>query len=197
MKAFVKAVINLFLCKIFYRVKYYNKEVEENIDKCVICANHSNPIEPTFIYAKTKNLCIMAKSELFSNKLLGNIFKYFDVFPIRRGEHDARSLIHAIKLFENVDNRKLLIFPEGTTIKKDRERGDAKVGPAYVAYKAKIPIVPVYITKNSKLFHRVDIIYGEPMYVTEEIGKDKIKLQEFSDKLLSNIYELKSKEEIK
>lgn len=191
MKAFIRGIFRIFLCKIFYRVKYINKEKEEALDKCIICPNHSNTLEPTWIYARTKNLAIMAKAELFENKLWGKILSYFGVFPIRRGQKDIKSLLHAIHLLKNNDNQKMLIFPEGERMKVDEARGTSKVGPAYIAYKAGVPIVPVYITKNAKLFSKVNIVYGDPMYVTSDIGESKDRLNEFSEKLLDNIYNLK------
>ena len=190
MKLIVKWIIRVLFCNIFYRVKFINKENEEKLDKCIICPNHSNFFEPAWIYSKTKDICIMAKAELFLNKFLAMIYKSLGVFPIRRGEHDVRSLIHAINLFKEVDKRKLLIFPEGERMKIDEEKGKAKVGPAYIAYKANVPIVPVYITKNAKVFSKVKIIYGEPIYITEEIAKDKKKIEQFSIEMLDKCYAL-------
>ncbi len=185
-----KALANFFLCKIFYRVKFINKENEESLDKCLICSNHSNTVEPAWIFSKTNNLAIMAKAELFESRFNRFFLTRLNVFPIKRGEHDARSLIHAIHLFKGVDKRKLLIFPEGQRIKKDRERGNAKVGPIYIAYKANVPIVPVYITKNAKIFSKVKIIYGTPIYITKEDMESKDKIQILADRLLDNCYEL-------
>ena len=190
MKLLVKWIIRILFCNIFYRVKFINKENEEKLDKCLICPNHSNYFEPAWIYSRTKKICIMAKAELFKNKVIASIYKYLGVFPIKRGEHDVRSLIHAINLFKGVDKRKLLVFPEGERIGKDREMGNAKVGPAYIAYKANVPIVPVYITKNAKVFSKVKIIYGDPVYVTKEIASDKKKIEEFSKELLKKCYDL-------
>lgn len=189
---FAKGFINIFLCKIFYRVHYHGLENLKNIDKCLICPNHSNTVEPGWIYAKVNDLCTMAKAELFENKFWNKFLTYFDVFPIRRGEKDSRSLIHAIKLFKNVNKRKLLVFPEGERLKKHVDRIPAKVGPAYIAYKAGVPIIPVYITKNVKLFSKVDVIFGKPVMVPDECSKDREKMQEFSDKLMDNIYNLKA-----
>lgn len=190
MISFIKFIINIVICHLLYRVRYIHKEKEEKLDKCIICPNHSNTLEPTWIYARTKNIFIMAKAELFKNKVVGYFFRKCNIFPIHRGEKDIRSLLHAINLFKNVPQRKLLIFPEGERIKKERERGNAKVGPAYVAYKAQVPIVPVYITKNAKLFSKVEIIYGDPIDVTKEVAEDKEKLRQFSDELLDKIYAL-------
>ena len=192
MIAFIKWFFRVFFCKLFYRVKFFNKEKEENLDKCIICPNHSNKFEPTWIYGNTKKLAIMAKAELFENKFIGKVLSYFGVFPIKRGNKDIKSMIHAIHLLKNNDNQKMLIFPEGERMKKNEPRGEAKVGPAYIAYKASVPIVPVYITKNAKLFSKVNIIYGDPIYVTEEIASDKEKLNKLSSDILDKIYNLKN-----
>ena len=191
MKKIVKWFIKIFLCNIFYRVKYIGADKLKNIDKCIICPNHSNTVEPAWIYAKSDNISIMAKAELFEKKFWNRIFTYFNVFPIHRGEHDVRSLIHAINLFKNVDKRKLLIFPEGERLKVTQDRIPAKVGPLYIASKANVPIIPVYITKNAKLFSKVYIIYGEPITITDKIIKDKQNLQKFADNMMDNIYNLK------
>ncbi len=188
-KAIVKGFIRIFFCNVFYRVKYIGKENIEKMDKCLICPNHSNTLEPTWIYAITKNISIMAKAELFENKFLAKLYRYFNVFPIHRGEHDIRSLIHAINLFKNTDNMKLLVFPEGERLKKEVDRIKPKVGPAYIASKAKVPMIPVYITKNAKMFSKVYIVFGEPMYPPN----NKERLQEFSNHFMDVAYGLKSK----
>ena len=190
MKKFVKWFIRVFLCHVIYRVKYINDEILENLDKCLICPNHSNSVEPTWIYVKSENVSIMAKAELFKTKFWAKIFTYFDVFPINRGEHDIRSLIHAINLFKNVEKRKLLVFPEGKRLSKKEARAQAKVGPVYIASKVKVPIVPVYITKNAKLFSKVVIIFGKATTVPEDIVKDKEKLQNFANKIMDDIYDM-------
>ena len=185
-KQVVKGFIRIFFCKVFYHVKYINKENLDKYSKCLICPNHSNTLEPTWIYAISKNIAIMAKAELFENRFLAKCYKYFNVFPIRRGEHDVRSLMHAINLFKGHDNIKLLVFPEGERLKKDIDRIPAKVGPAYIAKKVDIPMVPVYITKNAKLFSKVEVIFGKPIFPP----KERAKLQEFSDKFMDEVYNL-------
>jgi len=199
---YVVKVIAIFLfdvvfAHLMYRVKYTNKEKEEQLDKCLICPNHSNMLEPFWIYVKTPNTWVMAKAEMFKYKLIGGFFRFFNVFPIRRGEKDARSIIHAINIVTKTDKVRLLIFPEGTRIPKEKERGEAKVGPVYIAAKTNVPIVPAYITKNAKLFRRVEIIYGDPIYLPEGIDKDKEKVQEYSNLLLDKIYALKEEAKYK
>lgn len=163
------------------------------MSKCIICPNHSNWVDPVFLFPVTNNINIMAKSELFKNKFMASLYKAFGIFPIRRGEKDARSLIHAINLFKTEEQTKLLIFPEGHRIKKDI-RIEAKIGPAFIAIKAGVPIVPVYMTKNAKIFSKVEIRYGEPIYLDKDKETDKAYLKDISNKLLDTIYNLKLKD---
>lgn len=192
-KRIMKFFINFFFTHVLYRIKYSNLDKLNKFDKCLICPNHSDRFDPCFIYAKTNDLCIMAKAELFENKIIGFLFRYFDVFPIRRGEHDARSLLHAIKLFKNVDKRKLLIYIEGERMNKGEPRGTAKVGPVFIAAEADVPIVPVYVTKNPKKFSRVTVNFGDAIYIDKSKIRDKEYLKSQSESLLNTIYDLNPK----
>ncbi len=196
-KKILLGILDLLFCHVMYRVKYIDKDNLDKVGKCVVCPNHSNTLEPFWLYLKEKDMWVMAKAEMFENRLLAKIFEAFNVFPIRRGQKDAKSLIHAINIVKNNDNSRLLIFPEGTRISKEKERGRAKVGPVYIAAKSGVPIVPVYITKNVKLFSSPKVIYGEPIDIPRDILEDKKKMQEFSNELLDTIYNLKERGEKK
>lgn len=189
-KRIVRVVVNFVFTHVLYRVKYFNLEKLNRFDKCLICPNHSDKFDPCFIYAKTNDLCIMAKAELFENKILGGLFKFFDVFPIRRGQHDTKSLLHAIKLFRKVDKRKLLIYIEGERMNKDEPRGTAKAGPVFIAAEAGVPIVPAYVTKNPKKFSKMKVTFGDAIYIDKSKIKNKEYVKSQSQNLLDTIYNL-------
>ena len=194
MKEFIRFLVDVILCKFIYSVKFINKEVEERLDKCLICPNHSSNLDPVWIFSRTYDLNIIAKKEIFDNKFLNKFFRYFGAFPVNRNKHDASSVLHSIHLFKNNNKQKLLIFPEGTVIHKNKKRGEAKPGAAYIALKANVPIIPVYITKNPMPFCRVNIIYGDPIFVNEKVVLNKEDLKEIDKKLLDKIYSLKEVE---
>lgn len=189
-KGFLNLIKFLF-SHLLFRVKYVNLDNVKKIDKGVVCPNHSCIFDPFWVYFKVDNMWIMAKAELFKNKILAKIYKAYNVFPIKRGQKDASSLLHSINVIENNEHAKLLIFPEGTRIKKDKLRGRAKVGPVFIASKANVPILPVYITKNPRLFSKVTVIFGEPVELPENVHENKEEMQKYSDLLLDKIYELK------
>ena len=187
------AVIRFLFSHVLFRVKYLGLENIQNAGKCVVCPNHSTIFDPFWVYFKSKNMWIMAKAELFKNKLLGALLKAYNVFPIKRGQKDAGSLIHAINVIEKEEDAKLLVFIEGTRIKKDKERGKAKVGPAFIASKAGVPVIPVHITKNPRLFSKVIVKFGKPIDIPQGIHDKKEELQKESNMILEKIYELDGK----
>ena len=82
--------INIFLCHFIYRVKFENLERVSQFDKCIVCPNHSHILDPVWLYAKVDHMHMMAKSELFKNKIMGAFLRFYGAFPIKRGKKDAR-----------------------------------------------------------------------------------------------------------
>ena len=185
--------VDFVCCHFLFRIKCIDKEKIDSMGKCLVCPNHSTGFDPFWVYTRTKNMWIMAKAELFKNKIMAKLFEMFNIFPIKRGQKDASSILHAINVVERNEDAKLLIFPEGTRVPKDKERGKAKVGPVYIAAKAQVPIVPVYITRNAKLFSKVTLVYGQAIDIPKDILENKEEIQRYSDMLLDKIYELKNK----
>ena len=64
------------------------------------------------------------------------------------------------EMTERVKNKEnFLIFPEGT---RHAEIGEGKTGAAMLAIRTGVPILPVYITPERKLFQRTKVYIGEP-----------------------------------
>lgn len=188
-----KKLVYLVFCRILFNVKFVNKNLEKNVDKCVVFSNHICFADPVILFADISKIAIMGKSELFKNKIISKLFLFLGIFPINRGEKDAKSIIHSVNVLKNQKFNKLLIFPEGTRIKND-VRVPVKVGAVYIAMKAEVPILPVRIIKkhpNRKLFTSMTVIYDSPIYLDNSKRKDKEYLQEMSDKVMNTIYDLK------
>lgn len=192
----LRRLVRFIFCKLLFKVKYINSNLENNIDRCVVCSNHLCASDAMFLYADSKNLFIMAKAELFRFKPFGYILKKLGVFPIRRGEKDVKSIMHAVNLFKENSESKLLIFPEGTRI-KDGKRVPGKIGAVYIALKAGVPILPVRIIKekpNKVFFTKVWVIYGNPINLDKEKIKDKEYLRKSTNDILDEIYKLNKPE---
>lgn len=187
----MKKFIKILFCKLLFRVHYYNMENLQKYDKFLICPNHSSVFDPFFIYPVSQNLSIMAKSEIFKNKLVAKVLTHYNVFPVDRKKVDIKSLFHALNVFKNTAPCGLLIFPEGRVIKKEEDIGQ-KIhnGSIFVAAKLNVPIIPVFITRRPKFFSKVKVIFGKPYFLDKKLLKDKFKLKEESHNLINNIYKL-------
>lgn len=185
-----KKFINCIFCKVLYRVECIN--IPNDIDKqsYVVCANHTDWMDAVILWSKTPNVRVMAKAELFKIPVFGRFIRKVGAFPIKRAEKDFASIHHAIKLI-TVENSNLVIFPEGT--RRARQKNvKPKIGAVYISLTGNVPILPVYIQENKRLFRKIKVVYGEKIDYTKQYGgtKDKKVLNEITANLMDTIYDL-------
>jgi 1-acyl-sn-glycerol-3-phosphate acyltransferase len=107
-----------------------------------------------------KRFSYMANKELFEKKIFAAIIRYFDAFPVDRG-NDGMDVIKTSA--EKIKaGRNLMIFPEGKR-SKDGTVGRVKSGVIFIAAMTGADIVPVGIEFSGKLRFRTKIIirYGK------------------------------------
>lgn len=179
----------LFLWHPVFRVKGRENVVKDQ--KLMICANHTGMADPIWVIFALKLWYvprIMAKKEVVELPILGSIFNKLGVFGVDRDNAD----IHAIKMGLRClnDNQQLLIFPEGTRVKKGQQV-EPKRGAVTLAARTNTPILPVYISRRKFPFCPVRCVIGKP-YILEYEGRKATdeELNAFSEELMANIYRL-------
>lgn len=144
--------------------KYIGKENIPEGKCAVLCCNHISMLDPVFLALGSKRqLCYMAKKELFSVPVLSSILRGIGTFPVDRKKRDTEAIRNSLEVLEN--GKVLGIFPEGTR-SKNNELGQFKVGTTMIAAKQQSVIVPAAIyVKNGKirLWSRPVIVFGKPM----------------------------------
>ena len=167
MRYIIKIFITLFL-KFKYKVSVFGYENLPRDTGYILCSNHINLQDPLVIGISLPfYIRYMAKKELFDNKLLGFFLKYAGGFPVDRDGNDLKAIKTALKILKS--GGQLLIFAEGTR-NKSLEPLKAKPGVAMMAIKSKVPIVPVTVDSNYKLFSKVNITFQEPVYLEQYYG---------------------------
>ena len=134
----------------------------------IFCANHSNYIDPILLglqIGKKHWLHFMAKAELSAKKWIGAFLSKFGVFFVKRGENDVGAIRTTMGLLKS--GEKVCIFPEGTRV-SEPEAVAAKGGAVRLAMRLGVPIVPAFITRNKRLFRKVDVVVGEPYYISAD-----------------------------
>ncbi len=139
----------------------------ENVPEgpCIFCPNHSNFSDPflmVFAFPPETELRFMSKKENMSLPLLGWFYKQCGGFPVDRERQDIQAVRTTRRLLQQ--GHKIVIFPEGTrTPVNDLNAGHS--GALRFAARQNVPIVPVFITRNKRIFRKVRLIFGEAFYV--------------------------------
>ena len=162
---------------------------KENISDgpLIVCSNHSDyldVVELAMAFGFRRRLFFMAKAEFFKIPVIRTIFKWGGVFPIERGEADITAIRTTINHLKN--GHIIMMFPEGTRV-SESDSIAAKSGAVRIASKLKVQILPIYITKNKKPFHKAKLIVGKPYIPEVPKNKDYTIL---SDDLMKRIYAL-------
>ena len=155
----------------------------------LICANHSNAPDPVLIvYAmgwKKYYTHILAKAEARKIPFVRLLMKKIGTIFVHRGEKDIQAYKSCLRVLQS--GEKLLVFPEGTRVHGDR-RVPPKSGVIHMAAKTHVPILPVYLPRDKKLFHRIRVVIGKPYTVEVSSREDYDRLAE---ELMERILALK------
>ena len=157
----------------------------------VICCNHCGITDPFWVIAwsRLKRLPrTMAKKELYKWKTLAWACEKFGAFPVDRGAPDINAIKTAMQVLKS-DN-KLLIFPEGTRVKKGK-KSEPHSGALLIAARMKAPVIPTYLSVKRGLFRKVRLIFGEP-YFPEYAGPKPTgeELEQRTKEMMEKIYQM-------
>jgi 1-acyl-sn-glycerol-3-phosphate acyltransferase len=187
----------LLLTRIFYKIlfKIEIKGIENIPEKgaLIIASNHISNYDPpaiiSFASLKRKDIYVIAKEELFKNKLFGYFLKKMGAIPIDRKNPQISSIKKSIEILNS--KKSLLIFPEGTR-KKDQQEIKAKDGIAFIAYKSDAKILPVKINiaKNNSKLGKIIIVFDKPFVVERYDFCDKQTLKKISKEIMTKIYSI-------
>lgn len=143
------------------RPKVYGRKNFKSISKgkAMIISNHRSMLDPPFIaLVSNRFIHFMAKAELFKNKLAVWFFKAVLAFPVDRKHADMKSIKQALALMDK--GCVFGIFPEGKRSVTDDVDAFEK-GAAFLAVRAKVSILPVYIPANNyHIFKRPRLYVG-------------------------------------
>lgn len=186
MKDTLRKIIK-FLFKIaaivIYRPKIKGKENLPKCDAAIICPNHVHALDSAVLIAMNKRkINVLAKEELYKNGFIRWIADLFGIFPVKKDSKSLESVKISLKLLKKKEL--LMIFPEAT--RNGMAKGvKPKDGAIKLAIKANVPIIPVGIQGTFKLFKKVKVNIGEPLYYSEY--KDEINNKELLDELTEDL----------
>ena len=162
--------------------------------RMVICANHSGMADPLWVCLALRLghiPRIMAKKEAMEYPIIGKVLNKLGVFGVDRDAAD----VHAVKIGMRAlrNDEQLLIFPEGTRIRK-REDSKPKRGAVTLASRTDSPILPVFVTMRTYPWQPVTVVIGEayrPVFAEKKATDEE--LEQATLDLMDKIYALEAK----
>ena len=152
---------------LFFPVRYHHRERLPETGPMMICASHSHIVDPlllVYLLGWRRPLRFMAKKELLDMPILGAILRGIGSFGVDRGHADMGAIRASMDVLKN--------------------------GAVMIAARTEARIVPVYIPRKKRLFHRLDVVVGEA-YRLDRSLRGKEAYAEKAGELMSRIEALK------
>jgi len=163
----------------------------------LVVANHINLADPPIVGVSLgRKVVFIAKEELFRSRFFDYLLRKLGAYPVYRGRLDRGALRWAGQSLAR--GLALVAFPEGQR-SKNTQLQPAFSGPALIASRSGVPILPVGVTGTENIKGkawwlrrpRVTINIGYPFYLPPVDGRlTKVKLAEFTDSIMEHIAEL-------
>lgn len=179
-RSFYFVVRNLLwlLMLVWLRVRVTGRHNVPRSGAFILAPIHRSAVDiPLASLAVHRRVRFMGKDSLWAKRPIAAVLSALGGFPVTRGSADLEALKRCIGVLER--GEPLVMFPEGT-----RQTGSVVHplfdGPAYVALKTAVPIVPVGIggsehvmSKGSRSIRaqRCRIVVGAPIFPPTTGGK--------------------------
>ena len=136
----------------------------------LIASNHVRFDDPILLVATFWNRRVhsLASKDVFDTKLKNFFFSKMLCIQVDKDNfnmkvfHEVRDCLSA--------NQAVAIFPEGQINQSGKEMLTFKSGAVLMAHQAKKPILPMYIVKPEKWYHRRVVVLGELIDVNKLCG---------------------------
>ena len=185
--AFARSVI-YGVFKPWYRIEAIGREDFPKEGGVLLCSNHIHNFDPMVVgIMAPRPIHYMAKEEIFSVPVLGNIVRKCNAFPVKRGFNDREALRTGLKLLK--DGHVFGLFPEGTR-SKNGELGKGLSGAGFFALRSTAAVVPCAIIGPYRSFRKLKVVYGQPIDL-EEMRKEKASAEQVTELIMSKIEKLK------
>ena len=132
----------------------------------LIAANHVTFTDPLTVLTTfwNRRLNCIATKDLYKNKLLSFIFNKMHCIQVDKENFNMATFHEVCERLK--EDKAVVVFPEGQ-VNKTENMLTFKSGAILMAYKARKPILPVYLHKPNKWYNRRYVVVGEPIEINE------------------------------
>jgi len=173
-------MFNQFMSRVIWRAAVEGQVSPPAGRGAVIVCNHRSPIDPAFIaLACDRQVHWMVAREYCSHPLVGWALRLLQVIPTGRGGVDTAATKLAMRYAKQ--GELVGMFPEGRINDTPSFMLPGRPGAALVALKARVPVVPCYITGSpyaGRIFGflfmtaKARLRVGQPMDISDYYGRE-------------------------
>ena len=172
--------LNAFYCSLVHRLKTGQAPLPSH-GAAILIANHTCNIDHFLLQVGThRKLGFMIAKEYYDFPLFHPICRMIGCIPVNRNGKDLAAIRSALRALEQ--GRVVPMFPEGKILPKSGDEiGPGKHGVAFLAIRAKVPVIPAYIrgTPRSNYLRRSfftrshsEVFYGPAIDPSEFVHPD-------------------------
>lgn len=167
--------------RVVWRTRVEGRISIPNGQGAVIVCNHTSAVDPWFVFMASDRLVAwMVAAEYPKSRGFRWFFNRVRYIPVTRGGIDTSATKQAIRMA--ADGHLVGIFPEGRINVTGALLLPGRPGPALVALKARVPIVPCYIFNAPKCESvrrtfftpaKTRIVVGQPIDITPFVAREE------------------------
>ncbi len=186
----VRAIVDILL-NLLTRVEYVGLENIPDEPPYIMVTNHMSAFDsPVILTVCPHTIRAFAAAKHKRNPVYAPLLAMMGSIWVRRGEVDRRAIERALDVLKR--GEALGMAPEGTRARGIYALQKGKTGPAYIATRANVRIVPVGITGTEKIKHdlprlrraNVRVVVGQPFRLPESGHVRGKKLRAYTDDLI-------------
>ena len=151
----------------YFRIRIYGAEKVPQLGGLIAVSNHASYFDPPLLSNCVRRpVAFMAKEELFKTPRLKQAIELYGAYPVKRSTSDRAALRTATKVLES--GWIAAVFLQGTR-SNDAKISDPKLGAAWIAAKAQVPLLPVSLWGTEKVISK-SFPFIKPVPITVRIG---------------------------
>jgi 1-acyl-sn-glycerol-3-phosphate acyltransferase len=191
-----RAIVNVLL-HLLVRREYVGLENFPDEPPYILVTNHLSVFDtPLLLTACPHTIRALAAAKYKRNPVYGPLIAMMGSIWVRRGEVDRRALREALDVLKG--GGVLGMAPEGTRARGTYALQKGKSGPAYLATRADVPLVPAGLTGTEQIKDNltrlrrtpVRVVVGKPFRLPGSGRVRGQKLHEYTDLIMRHIAEL-------
>ena len=174
-----------------YPIRYYGRAYTELDAPYILVSNHKHWLDPLIVGngIKRYEVRFLGKKELAKTRATAWLMDKLHMIVVDRHHSDLKAMRDCVNVIRQ--GQVLGIFPEGT-----RCRGTTlehmESGCAFIALRAKAPLLPALIDKPVRLFRTTKVVYGPPIDISDlvEEGISAETAEKLNERIRANILAL-------